>query len=192
MVERDLKVRSTVGWVPKVTCRETDKTELEARRFTTKKKMGLLDKYLFLVGQQSSLTERKVKHRTVSESAEKVIAAFETRHKNRPRDYLWRGELIVSGETNQNLFHGKISLPPPRHSRLISSRLGSLKMRAVISVHRPTATIVALLLLSLRGVTSKQATSCSNVVWLQTQNTKMRLTHYPPMAKMAQYPPVNF
>lgn len=58
-------------------------------------------------------------------------------------------------------------ISPPRYSLFNSSRSGSFKMRAEISVHSPTAIISAVLPPSERGVMSKQATSYSNVVFLK-------------------------
>lgn len=50
-------------------------------------------------------------------------------------------------------------IPPPRASFITSVKSGNFRIRAEISVHKPTATKSALAAPSTSGVTSKHATS---------------------------------
>lgn len=78
---------------------------------------------------------------------------------------LWKLTKLTFKKYYIIILHG---LPPPRNSLAFSSRVGSAKTRAEISVHRPTATTDATSS-SHSGDTSRHATSCSTVVCLVTK-----------------------
>lgn len=63
----------------------------------------------------------------------------------------------------------KRSVPPPSISLCSSSKEGSFRIRAEMSVQRPMAQRGDSPLLSPKGVMSKQATSCSISVWLNKE-----------------------
>lgn len=115
--------------------------------------------------------EPKVEKCPVSQGTKEVVAALKSGHQDGTRN-----DLCGEGAHQALVPHSDADPspprvltrhpPPPSISLCSSSKEGSFKIRAEMSVQRPMAQRGDSPLLSPSGVMSKQATSCSISVWL--------------------------
>lgn len=115
--------------------------------------------------------EAEVEESSIPEGTQEVVAALKGCHQDGARDNLcgkqgkgWMTSLRTWTVTTATL--GRL-LPPPSISLCSSSKDGSFRMRAEMSVQSPMAQSGDIPLESPRGVMSRQATSCSISVQLE-------------------------